>query len=203
MPIRDWIAAFHKDWAGVEPGCLCSVRLYEAPHLECGLMLKPLAIATLLFSSVIFSQTAPNAIGQPETSLAGIDPHHTTIADIQKLYGLQEAMIAVPPNPYPEGTRLYKWRRLTATLKVLTEPSPNGEVIRAIEVAGEGEPGDQPINKTGRGLKLGAKAAEIKKLYGIEPAKGETTIKWPDGTTLVVGTNEKGRVSKIELRTSN
>lgn len=122
------------------------------------------------------------------------------IADVQKLYGPQEAMFAVPPNPYPEGTKLYKWGRLTVTLRVLTEPSPKGGVIKAVDVQGEGAPGDNPINKTGRGLKLGAKVAEVKKLYGVEAATGSTKLQWSDGTTLVVTINDKGRVSKLELR---
>jgi hypothetical protein len=82
----------------------------------------------------------------------------------------------------------------------MTEPSVNGEIIRAIEIQGEGEPGDKPINKTGRGLKLGAKSKDIQKIYGVEPATPETKIQWPDGTTLIIGMNEKGHVSKLELR---
>jgi hypothetical protein len=148
------------------------------------------------------AQNAPNASGQPESVLAGIDIHHADIAGIQKMYGQQDAMYGVPPNPYPPGTKLYKWGRLTVTLKVLTEPSAPGEIIRAIEVEGEGEPGDKAINKTGRGLKLGAKAAEIKKLYGVEAADGSATIKWDDGTTLVITLNGNNRVSKLELRAS-
>jgi len=163
-------------------------------------MLKKIAIAALLFGSVLPAQTTPNAIGPSESTLAAIDPHHTTIAAVQQMYGLQEAVFAVPPDPYPEGTKLYKWGRLTVTLKVLTEPSPVGEVLRAVSIEGQGEPGNKAINKTGRGLTLGAKASEIKKLYGVEPQNGAATIKWPDGTTLLVTLNEKGRVSKLELR---
>lgn len=154
----------------------------------------------LLLSSVLLAQTAPNATGAPETSLAGIDIHHTTIADIQQMYGQQDAIYAVRPDPYPQGTKLYKWGRLTVTLKVLTEPSTKGDVIRAISVEGEGEPGKQAINQTGRGLKLGAKAKDVEKFYSVAPANGSATIKWPDGTTLVVTLNEKGRLSKLELR---
>ena len=157
-------------------------------------------LALLLCSMLLAGQVTLDTTGEPETILAGIDPHHTTIAAVQQKYGLQEAIFAVPPDPYPEGTKLYKWGRLTVTLKVLTEPSAKGEVIRAVSVEGDGEPGDQAINKTGRGLKLGAKASEIKKLYGAEPANGQTRLQWKDGTTLVIGTNGKGRVSKLELR---
>ncbi len=163
-------------------------------------MLRTLAILALLLTSLLLAQTVPNAAGQPESSLAGIDPNHTTIDAIQQMYGLQEAVFAVPPDPYPEGTKLYKWGRLTVTLKVLTEPSANGEVIRAISIEGEGEPGNKPIHKTGRGLKLGDKGSEIKKIYGVEPVNGQATMLWKDGTTLLVTLNEKGRVSKLELR---
>ena len=159
MPIWNWIAAIYMNWASVEPGASSQGQAERSSAFRIGPMLKRIPIATLLFSSVLLAQTAPNASGPPESVLAGIDPYHTTIADIQKMYGLQEAVFAIPPNPYPPGTKLYKWGRLTVTLKVLTEPSAQGEAIRAIEVEGEGEPGDKAINKTGRGLRLGAKLA--------------------------------------------
>ena len=160
-------------------------------------MLKQLLAAVLLSCSFAAAQTAT---GPPETVLAGIDLRHTTIAAIQKLYGQQDAMYAVPPDPYPQGTKLYKWGRLTVTLRVLTEPSPQGEVIKAVQVEGQGEPNDKPINKTGRGLKLSAKASEINKIYGREPSGAETKIQWPDGTILIVTLNDKQRVGKLELR---
>jgi len=162
-------------------------------------MLK-LFVSVLMLSCALTAQTAPNATGSPETILAGIDIHHTTIPAIQSMYRQQDAMYGVPPDPYPPGTRLYKWARLTVTLKVLTEPAKGAEMIRAISIEGEGEPGDKAINKTGRGLKLGAKSGEVKKLYGVEPANGSATLKWDDGTTLIVTLNDKGRVSKMELR---
>jgi len=163
-------------------------------------MLNLFAAILILSSALLTAQTAPNGTGTPETVLAGIDIHHTTIASIQKMYGQQDGMYGVPPNPYPPGTKLYEWRRLTVTLKLLMEPAGSAEVIRAISVEGEGEPGRQPINQTGRGLKLGAKSSEINKQYGVDASGGSTTIKWSDGTTLVISVNEKGRVSKLELR---
>lgn len=163
-------------------------------------MPKRIALFVLLSSLLVAAQVVPNNSGAPETVLAGIDFLHTHIPDVQQMYGEQEAMYAVPPNPYPEGTRLYKWGRLTVTLKVLTEPSPAGEAIRVISVEGEGEPGKKAINQTGRGLSLGSKAGEIRKLYGVEPVNGTATIQWPDGTTLIVGINNKDRVNKLELR---
>jgi hypothetical protein len=159
------------------------------------------AVVLLFLASAITAGTpSPKAAGEPETVLAGIDVHHTTIAAIQKMYGPQDSMYAVPPNPYPAGTKLYKWGRLTVMLKVLTEPSDSGEIIRAIEIEGEGEPGDHAINKTGRGLKLGAKASEIDKLYAVGATNGTATLQWSDGTTLVITVNEKNRVRKMELR---
>lgn len=160
-------------------------------------MIRGFLAVLSLSGALVFAQTAT---GPPETGLAGINIRAMKISDVQKLYRQQDAMYAVPPDPYPAGTKLYKWGRLTLTLKVMTEPSPAGEVIRAIEIDGEGEPQDKPINKTGRGLKLGAKIAEIKKLYGVDLANGLATIKWNDGTTLVIGVNDKGRINKLELR---
>jgi hypothetical protein len=160
-------------------------------------------LCLLFICAVCSAQTASAPSGSPETVLAGIDIHHTTIASIEKTDGPHDAMYAVPPNPYPPGTKLYKWGRLTVTLKVLTEPKGSSEVIRAIEVEGEGEPGDKAINKTGRGLKLGAKAGDIHKLYGVDAANGSATLQWSDGTTLIVTLNDKNRVHKMELRAAN
>lgn len=161
--------------------------------------MRRLGLMLLLFSAAL---TLPqsDALDNPETTLAGINVRASRIADVQKLYGQQQSMYAVSQGGYPEGTKLYKWTRLTVTLKVLTEPAATGEVIRAIEVEGEGEPGKKAINLTGRGLSLGAKTGEIKKLYDVEPVSGSATIKWPDGTMLIVGVNEKGRVNRLELR---
>ncbi len=165
-------------------------------------MLQRILILILLGVSLSAAQaTNSSAPGEPESVLAGIDIRHMRIADVQRLYGEQEAMYAVTADPYPTGTKLYKWGRLTVTLKVLTEPTvKDGDVIRAIEIQGEGDPGNKAINKTGRGLKLGAKAGEAKKIYGVEAVDGQTKIRWSDGTTLVVTLNEKERVSKLELR---
>ncbi len=153
-------------------------------------------------ASLAAAQTATQlAAGEPESVLAGIDIRHMRVADVQRLYGEQEAMYAVTADPYPAGTKLYKWGRLTVTLKVLTEPTvKDGNLIRAIAIQGEGDPANKAINKTGRGLKLGAKADEVRKLYGMHAGDGSTMIQWSDGTTLVVTVNEKERVSKLELR---
>ena len=91
----------------------------------------------LLASFMLSAQTETQGTGAPERVLAGINLQQMKIPEVQKMYGPQEAMYAVPPDPYPPGTRLYKWGRLTVTLKVLTEPAPNGEVIRVVEVSGE------------------------------------------------------------------
>lgn len=160
-------------------------------------MIRGYLAVLLLSGGLAFAQAAT---GPPETVLAGINIRAMKTSDVQKLYGQQDAVYAVPPDPYPVGTKLYRWGRLTLTLKVMTEPSPAGEAIRAIEIAGEGEPQDKPINKTGRGLKLGAKSTDVKKLYGVDAANGLATIKWSDGTTLLITANDKGRVSKLELR---
>jgi len=158
-------------------------------------MPRRLILLLVVSCSVVIAQT-----GLPETSLAGINLHQMRIADVQRLYGQQEAVYAVPPGRYPAGTKLYKWGRLTLTLKVLTEPLPTGEAIRAVEIQGEGEPGDKAINRSGRGLKLSSKSSEVKKLYGVDAIDGSTVIKWSDGTTLVVGFNDKHRVNKLELQ---
>lgn len=158
-------------------------------------------VLVVICSALLFAQPGPSGpSGPPETILAGINTRTNSIADVQKLYGQQQGMFAVNSGGYPEGTKLYKWSRLTVTLKVLTEPSTAGEAIRAIQVEGEGEPGKKPINRTGQGLSLGDKAGKIKEVYDTEPVNGSATVNWPDGTSLIIGLNDKGRVSKLELR---
>src|SRR4051812_38731287 len=131
------------------------------------MMFRPLIAAIVLCCSFASAQTAA---GTPEPVLAGINIREMKIADVQKMYGPQDAVYGVPPDPYPQGSKLHKWGRLNMNLKVLTEPSRKGHIIKAIEVQGEGETQDKPINKTGRGLKLGAKSGDIKKIYGLEPS---------------------------------
>jgi hypothetical protein len=152
----------------------------------------------LLCSALLLAQT--DTPDSPERVLAGINIVTDHISDVQKLYTQQQAVYAISQDGYPEGTKLYLWSRLTVTLNVLTEPSAEGERIRNIEVTGEGEPGKKAISQTGRGLSLGAKASEIEKRYGVKAVDGSATITWPDGTTLIVGVNDKGRVNKMELR---
>ncbi len=152
----------------------------------------------LLWSALLLAQATPS--GAPETTLAGINIRFNNITDVEELYGEQQAMYAVSQKGYAEGSKLYQWTRLTLTLKVLTQPSPAGEKISAIEIKGEGEPGKKAVNSTRRGLRLGAKSSDIKKLYDVDPVNGSATIKWADGTTLIVGVSEKGRVNKLELR---
>jgi hypothetical protein len=134
--------------------------------------------------------------GSPETVLSGIDIHQTLIANVTKLYGEPEGVFAVPA-PYPEGTKQYKWGRLTVTLLVLTKPSASGDRISAIQIEGEGD--GKPVSRTGRGLKLGDKSEMIKKIYGVDPKSPDTTLEWPSGETLVIHLNDKSRVDRLEL----
>jgi hypothetical protein len=150
-----------------------------------------------VFAALFFITTAmAQAPGQPETLLAGIDIHHTKIADVIKLYGEPEGVYAAPA-PYPSGTKQYKWGRLTLTLKILTEPTANGDAITAIQIDGDGD--SRPISRTGRGLKLGDKPQSIKKIYGIELQGTSTTLRWPDGEMLLIRLDDKSRVDRLEL----
>lgn len=138
--------------------------------------------------------------GMPETVLAGIDIFHTTIPDIIKLYGPPEGVYAAS-EPYPVGTRQYKWGRLTVTLRVLTEPSPSGDKVTAIQIDGDGD--GKPISRTGRGLKLSDKPEAIHKIYGQKSSGNTVTLEWPDGIVLMVRINEKSRVDRLELSLKN
>lgn len=157
-----------------------------------GYMLRHLLLAILLLSTAALSQEK----AAPENVLAAIDIFHSTIPEIIKLYGPPEGVFAAP-EPYPVGTKQYKWTRLTVTLRVLTEPTPAGDRIAAIQIDGDGD--GKPISRTGRGLKLGEKAEAMRKVYGVEPSGQSTTIEWPNGLTLLVRANEKSRIDRLEL----
>jgi hypothetical protein len=149
-------------------------------------------LVILLLGSTAFAQDKNAA----ESILAGIDIFHTTIPDIIKLYGPPEGVYAAP-EPYPSGTKQYKWGRLTVTLRVLTEPSSSGDKITAIQIDGDGD--GKPISRTGRGLKLGDKAEAVRKIYAVAPTGDATTVQWPNGASLLVHTNPKSHIDRMEL----
>lgn len=155
-------------------------------------MIRNLLVALFLLTTVAAAENK----GAPETILANINIFHTTIADITKMYGPPEGVYAAPA-PYPAGTKQYKWGRLTVTLRVLTEPTPSGDKITAIQIDGDGD--RKPISRTGRGLDLGDKSDKIRKLYGVEPSGPTTTLQWPDGPTLLIRTNARSRIDRLEL----
>lgn len=153
-------------------------------------------VALLFLALISATAAAAQASGQPETILAGIDIHHSTIADAVKLHGEPEGVYAAPA-PYPSGTKQYKWGRLTVTLRVLSEPTPTGDKITVIQIDGDGD--TRPISRTGRGLRLGDKAQTIKKLYGVELDGSSVTLQWPGGEVLLIHVNDKARVDRLEL----
>jgi hypothetical protein len=145
----------------------------------------------LLGAAAVLAQSGP-----PETALAGIDIHHTRIPDIIKIYGEPEGVYAAAA-PYPAGTKQYKWGRLTVTLKILTEPTRQGDAITAIQIDGDGD--GKSISRTGRGLKLGDKPQQIKKLYGTGATGASTILTWSTGETLQVHVGNKERIDRLEL----
>jgi hypothetical protein len=152
--------------------------------------------ALFVFALLYATAAAAQASGQPETTLAGIDIHHSTIADAIKLHGEPEGVYAAPA-PYPSGTKQYKWGRLTVTLRILTEPTPARDKITVIQIDGDGD--NRPISRTGRGLRLGDKAQTIKKLYGVELNGSSVTLQWAEGEVLLIHRNDRARVDHLEL----
>jgi hypothetical protein len=153
-------------------------------------------IAGCLVFALLCPLAALGQSGPPETVLAGIDIHHSRIADIVRMYGDPDGVYAAPA-PYPSGTKQYKWGRLTLTLKVLTEPTPQGDAITAIQIEGEGD--GKAVSRTGRGLKLGDKIQSIKKFYGTDTDGGSATLTWPSGEVLIIHVSGKARVDRLEL----
>jgi hypothetical protein len=159
----------------------------------------PRALMLIFFLFFSLYSHAQSATGPPETSLAGIELGHTTIADIEKMYGKANVVSNAG------GTTLFQWQRLTVALTIATQfdpknPSdPSGTVI-SVAVQGEGD--NKPISRTGRGLKLGAKVSDVKKIYGVEANSGTTTLNWPNGTTLSVRLADNQKIDRLELTTS-
>jgi hypothetical protein len=171
------------------------IRYITAGYLDNGSFNSVTAIRYIVFA-LLCCIAARGQSGPAETMLAGIDIHQTRISDIINLYGEPEGVYAAPA-PYLAGTKQYKWGRLTVTLKVLTEPTPRGDSITAIQIDGDGN--GKPISETGRGLKLGDKPQSIKKVYGIEPTNSSANLTWPSGERLLIHLGTKGRVDRIEL----
>jgi hypothetical protein len=164
---------------------------------------RTLILFLLIISSFTLAQPAAfTPSGPPETSLAGIEIRQFKIEDAVRLHGKPDGIIGINQDPYPPGTKMYKWGRLTVTLHVLTQPvgQPPMETITAIQIKGQGDPQKSSISQTGRGLKLGSKASEIKKLYGDYRADGPNVeLAWPDGTRLTIHLNDKSRIDQMEL----
>lgn len=150
--------------------------------------------AFLLWLALLPAIVLAQASGAPETTLAGINIESATIADVIQLYGQPEAIYAVP-DPYPAGTKQYKWGRLTLTLAVLTEPAASGSRITAIQIEGDGD--NTSASSTGRGLKLGEKEQAIKKIYGVESLGPDIRLNWKRTALLIY--LKKSRITRMEL----
>jgi hypothetical protein len=162
-------------------------------------MLRTLLLIVAMTAPVLsVAQLTATPSGTPETTLAGIELGRTTFAEIQKMYGKPNVSNSAG------GSTLFQWQRLTVTLTVATvfnpknPHDPNGTPI-SIAIQGEGDRENTPVNRSGRGLKLGAKASEVKKLYGVEAPSGTTNLTWTNGTALAVRVGEKGKVDRMEL----
>jgi hypothetical protein len=155
----------------------------------------------LVLCSLSRAQSLAAASGPPETSLAGIELGHSTIADIGKMYG--------KPNVIQSSgsITLFQWQRLTVTLTVATtydanNPANSDAKPVSIAIQGEGDPEKRGISRTGRGLRLGAKDSDVKKIYGIDVKKGSNTLTWSGERSLTIRMNDSGRVDRIELTSS-
>ena len=108
------------------------------------------------------------ARGRPETNLAGINIRHAKLADIVRRYGQPTKVIGVEErNPKIASSYHYYWIRAGVTVHIVVDrfPTdlPNWQHVSLIEV---GSGTSHTIGRTGKGLKLGDRLKELKRIYG-------------------------------------
>ena len=174
-------------------------------------MKLPAATAILLMLlitlPVIADHLPPSQLaqGKPETRMGPVLLDRTNVNDLVRLYGEPSGRKVISDdNMGTRGEYVYSWKIGPAKLEVRTWFQPKGEsAIDSVEVWG-----DSAVQfATGRGLRLGAKRSDIKRLYGDRYQSGKKQpnglafvfLQWSIGNELHVDLNENGRVDHILL----
>ena len=144
------------------------------------------------------SQTA---IGSNELLLAGVDVNSSSLEQVLKTFGKPaEIRDETPATEGVPGSRTYVWRkhRLILTLGTFVSDKPNvPDIIFYVSVYRS----NGAIGKTGRGLKLGDRYADIVKYYGnrFRRQGRMMAIEWKTGTTLEIRWNKSGVINRLDL----
>jgi len=150
------------------------------------------AVIVLLSSFSLADHLPSNLVaqGEPETLLCDIDVNHTTLSDLKKRF---TSPLSYKTHPETEEAAEIVWEqegsRIHATINA-------DNVAYAVEVTEK----PSPVAKTGRGLALGQRSADIKRIYGSHFLRrgNNITLQWQNGTELRVHLTS-GRISSLEL----
>lgn len=145
------------------------------------------------------------ARGAPEKQLAGIHLEQSTIADVIKKYG-KPSKIEKQPAPSQFEIVDYYWDLAQSRLHVLVMFMGCTESISLIEV--EDSRSSKKFAGTGRGLKIGDRLSDLRRIYGKRYAVRhiprqkihDVRLEWRDGGfSLVSELNKTGRIKKLSL----
>ena len=107
------------------------------------------------------------AKGKPETILAGINLSGLKLSDVIKLYGQPTKVEASEQNnPKIANSYDYYWVKAGLNLHILVQRLPQNESWEYVSLVGVSAGTSRRIGRTGSGLRLGGKLADIKRIYG-------------------------------------
>lgn len=116
------------------------------------------------------------ARGPSETTLAGIDIHHSKVKELIERFGKPDSY-----KKYPETEEAAEivWNKDGSTIHATINVD---DIAYAVEVSGK----PTPITKTGKGLALGASVEDLKKVYGLRYLRkgDQVDLEWKDGTEM-------------------
>jgi hypothetical protein len=145
------------------------------------------------------------ARGKSDAILSGVDVNNSTIRQVIAKLGQPTKVTDVPSTANVAGGRDYEWQRGNVKLQLGTWNDKGDESIAySAEVWGTKSEGK--VGQTGRGLKLGATMADVRRIYGPRFSKSkrddgtlQVIIQWKDDTTLYLYFDKTGHVYHMHL----
>lgn len=145
------------------------------------------------------------ARGRADTVLSGVDIYKTPMTKAIVKLGKPAKVTDVPSTPDEGGGRSYEWQRGDTRLELFTWNDKGDESVPySAEVWGKKPAGN--IGTTGRGLHLGDRLADVRRIYGGRFIKTKhkdgsfhLTIQWEDETTLDLDFDKTGYINHMHL----
>ncbi len=140
-----------------------------------------------------------------EEMLSGVKVYGTPIQSVISALGRPAYVCKIPEDDLPSaGVNVYRWLIGTVQMEVSTHyRTADGRIVEsdvyAVDVWGPEPKGE--IGTTGAGVAVGGTLANLKRAYGasFKYDPSQTTIKWEDGTQLLVEFDSKGRIFHMQL----